>query len=135
MAKGHRILIARNGKEAIELTQLNRPDLILMDIQMPEVNGFQAIQTIRSDPQFQFIPIIALTALAMVDDRQRCLAAGADEYIAKPIPLNVLSLTIQTLLANTVANTVASTLESTLEKPCGDRHLENSPEMISEEMP
>ena len=131
MAKGHRILIARNGKEAIELTQLNRPDLILMDIQMPEVNGFQAIQTIRSDPQFQFIPIIALTALAMVDDRQRCLAAGADEYIAKPIPLKVLSLTIQTLLANTVA----STLESTLEKPCGDRHLENSPEMISEEMP
>ena len=104
MAKGHRILCAHNGKEAIELTQSKRPDIILMDIQMPDVNGFQAIQTIRSDAQLQSIPIIALTALAMADDRQRCLDAGANEYIAKPVSLKVLLLTIETLLENPLEN-------------------------------
>ncbi|MBW4520620.1 MAG: PAS domain S-box protein [Scytolyngbya sp. HA4215-MV1] len=98
-AKGYRILVAKNGREAIRLTQTHQPDLILMDIQMPEMDGLEAIQTIHQDPQLAQIPIIALTALAMQGDRQKCLAAGATEYLAKPVRLKDLNQTIQTLLA------------------------------------
>ncbi len=97
-AKGYRILLAKNGQEAIKLTQSHRPDLILMNVQMPEVSGFEAIQKIREDEELLSIPIIALTALAMIDDQQKCLDSGASEYIAKPVKLKQLTATIQRLL-------------------------------------
>ena len=98
-AKGYDMMVAENGREAIELTKLHHPDAILMDVQMPVLNGLAAIQELRCDPQFAKLPIIALTALAMQGDRDRCLAAGATEYMTKPVTLRVLAATIQELIA------------------------------------
>ena len=98
-AKGYDIIVAENGLEAIELTKLHHPAAILMDIQMPVLDGLSAIQQLRRDPQFAKLPIIALTALAMNGDRERCLAAGANEYLTKPVPLRLLAATIQNLIA------------------------------------
>ncbi|MEM9005255.1 MAG: PAS domain S-box protein [Cyanobacteria bacterium P01_F01_bin.86] len=97
-AKGYRILVATNGKAAIELAQAKRPNAILMDIQMPDMDGLSAIQCIRQLPGLQQVPIIALTALAMEGDQARCLAAGADKYLSKPVKLKQLALSIQELI-------------------------------------
>ncbi len=94
-AKGYQIIVAENGQKAIDLTQSERPDLILMDIQMPHVDGIQAITTIRQNPELVGIPIIALTALAMAGDRERCLAAGANDYLTKPVKLKQLNQRIR----------------------------------------
>jgi signal transduction histidine kinase/CheY-like chemotaxis protein len=97
-AKGYRIILAENGQEAIDLAQSERPDLILMDIQMPNMDGLEAISQIRQNPQLIKTPIIALTALVMAGDRERCLAVGANDYLAKPVQLRQLNLKIQELL-------------------------------------
>lgn len=89
-AKGFHILLARDGIEAIDLARSHLPHLILMDIQMPRLNGIQAIDALRRYAETAQIPIFALTALAMLGDRERCLAAGADEYLTKPVSLNHL---------------------------------------------
>jgi CheY-like chemotaxis protein len=99
MAKGYRIVLAKNGEEAISISLTAKPDLILMDIQMPVMDGLEAIKQIRQIPMLVNVPIIALTALAMTDDRDRCLTAGANEYIAKPVKLKQLAATIHQLLA------------------------------------
>jgi predicted ATPase/signal transduction histidine kinase/ActR/RegA family two-component response regulator len=93
---GYQILLAIDGEEAINLNKLHTPDLILMDIQMPRVNGLEAIQQIRGD--HSDVPIIALTALAMPEDRERCFKAGASEYLSKPVKLKQLASVIQQLL-------------------------------------
>jgi CheY-like chemotaxis protein/anti-sigma regulatory factor (Ser/Thr protein kinase) len=97
-AKGYQIVLATDGQQAINLAKLHHPDLILMDIQMPVIDGMEAIKQIRLNPDLVDIPIIALTALAMAGDRDRCLAAGANEYISKPVKLKQLDLLIQNLL-------------------------------------
>ncbi|NTW03013.1 MAG: response regulator, partial [Oscillochloris sp.] len=89
-AKGYQVTVAHNGIEAIERASESPPDLILMDIQMPEMDGLEATRRMRAMPHCATIPIIALTALAMPGDRERCLAAGANEYITKPIRLTDL---------------------------------------------
>ncbi|MBP0018559.1 MAG: PAS domain S-box protein [Cyanobacteria bacterium SBLK] len=99
-AKGYEIIRARNGREAIEQAQSQHPDLILMDIQMPEIDGFEAIRRIRENPELAATPIIALTALAMESDRERCLAAGARDYLSKPVRLKELVTKIQTILSH-----------------------------------
>jgi CheY-like chemotaxis protein len=80
------VLAATTGGEAIELVQ-STPDLdiVLMDIMMPEMDGYQTIGAIREDPAFRRLPIIALTAKAMKGDREKCLESGASEYLAKPV--------------------------------------------------
>lgn len=97
-ANGYRIIVAMNGEEAIALSETHQPDLILMDIQMPIMDGLSAIKLIRLNPNLADIPIIALTALAMDSDRQKCINAGANEYISKPIKLKALTQTIQSFL-------------------------------------
>jgi CheY-like chemotaxis protein len=96
--KGYRIMVARNGWEAFSQTKETQPDIIIMDIQMPEMNGLEAIRHIRSDKQNLSTPIIALTALAMTGDREKCLAAGANEYMSKPVSLKNLAKVVKTLL-------------------------------------
>jgi CheY-like chemotaxis protein/anti-sigma regulatory factor (Ser/Thr protein kinase) len=99
-AKGYRILLATDGQQAIALAKTEQPDLILMDIQMPVIDGMEAIKQIRLDPNLVDIPIIALTAFAMAGDREKCLAAGAKEYLSKPIKLKTLADTIWSILGN-----------------------------------
>lgn len=97
-AKGYDIIVAGNGREAIEQAISEQPDLILMDIQMPHVNGLEAIQAIRADDSVRDIPIIAVTALAMPGDLERCLQAGANDYVSKPVSLKGLLERIQAQL-------------------------------------
>ena len=97
-AKGCRLLIARNGLEAVAQAQAQRPDLVLMDIQMPVMDGLEAIRQLRTNADTCAVPVIALTALAMSGDRERCLAAGADEYVTKPFVLRELLVTMAALL-------------------------------------
>jgi PAS domain S-box-containing protein len=97
-AKGYRIILAKNGEEAIAFAKTHHPDLILMDIQMPIMDGLEATKHIRLDPKLINIPIIALTALAMTGDRDRCLEAGANAYLSKPVKLKELTATIFKML-------------------------------------
>jgi len=80
------VMSATNGRQAIEIIQ-NNPDInvVLMDIMMPEMDGYQTIREIRGDERFRSLPILALTAKAMKGDREKCLQAGASDYIAKPV--------------------------------------------------
>ena len=95
---GYRLATAHDGLEAIEKAQSIRPDVILMDIQMPAVNGLDAIARLRAQEHFATTPIIALTALAMPGDRERCLRAGANEYMSKPVSLKRMLQNIEMLL-------------------------------------
>lgn len=97
-ARGFRLLVVADGAAAITAAKTQVPDVILMDIQMPGVDGLEAIECIRQDRRLVNLPIIALTALAMAGDRDRCLAAGADEYLTKPVGLKHLVTTIHQLL-------------------------------------
>ncbi|WP_434685233.1 GAF domain-containing protein [Pseudanabaena minima] len=111
-AKGYVIVLANNGEEAIALAQSSKPDLILMDIQMPVMDGLEATRLIRQIPSLDHVPIIAITALAMENDVERCLAAGANDYLSKPIKLRQLTKMIQQFLTPDSYNSVRSNQES-----------------------
>jgi PAS domain S-box-containing protein len=100
-SRGYRLIFASDGQEAINMTIAQNPDLILMDIQMPVLDGISAIESIRANPDINNIPIVALTALAMIGDREKCLAVGANEYLAKPVQLSHLVTVIQKQLLKT----------------------------------
>ncbi len=97
-AKGFDVVFARTGQEALDRVAEELPLLILMDIQMPEMDGLEAIRRLRARPASAATPIIALTALAMPGDRDRCLEAGANEYMTKPVNLRRLTEMILTLI-------------------------------------
>jgi CheY-like chemotaxis protein/two-component sensor histidine kinase len=92
------VTVARTGAEAVTQIRATRPDVAVVDIQMPELDGLSAICQIRADPELGATPIIALTALAMPGDRERCLEAGANVYLAKPVSLHALLGTIAAVL-------------------------------------
>ncbi|MFV9503085.1 MAG: ATP-binding protein [Oscillochloridaceae bacterium umkhey_bin13] len=100
----YRVVIARNGAEAIERALEVSPVLILMDVQMPVMDGLQAMRRLRAMPGFATTPIIALTALAMPGDQERCLAAGADLYLSKPIGLRTLHAALHSCLSSQVVS-------------------------------
>jgi two-component system cell cycle response regulator DivK len=81
---GYRVLHADNGPIGMAVARYYKPDLILMDIQLPGMDGLQATRLLKADPETESIPIVALTAFAMKGDEERILAAGCDGYIAKP---------------------------------------------------
>ncbi|MDM0013918.1 response regulator [Variovorax sp. J22P168] len=89
--RGAVVEIGRNGREALEkLDQVADIDLVLMDVMMPEMDGLEATRRLRQDPRFEKLPVIAVTAKAMKDDQEQCLAAGANDYLAKPVDLDRL---------------------------------------------
>lgn len=95
---GYEVVAAHDGSEAIRKAEETDPDMIVMDIQMPSMDGMEALRRLRSNPRFTSTPILAITALVMPGDRERCLEAGANEYLSKPVNLNLLLKTIARLL-------------------------------------
>ncbi|MEB3231244.1 MAG: ATP-binding protein, partial [Leptolyngbyaceae bacterium] len=98
-AKGYRLIYAESGEEAIAQAMAHHPDVIVMDIQMPGMDGLEAMRQIRQQENLRGMQIIALTALAMKGDRERCIEAGANHYLSKPVRLKHLDLAIKELLA------------------------------------
>ena len=99
MRKGYEILIAEDGAEAVEAARVEQPDLILMDMSLPVVDGWEATRRLKADDATRTIPVIALTAHAMAGDRARALEAGCDDYEAKPIDFARLIEKIEARLA------------------------------------
>ena len=83
--RGHQVIAARDGSQGIELAQALRPALILLDIQLPVMDGYAVAEALRSSPALAHIPIVAVTSYAMPGDRERCLESGCDGYSEKPI--------------------------------------------------
>ena len=88
--KGFEVVVATNGQEALTLARSELPDLILMDLNLPVLDGWEATRQLKSSPELQAIPVIALTSHAMSGDREKALAAGCDDYDTKPIDLTRL---------------------------------------------
>jgi CheY-like chemotaxis protein len=84
-AFGHKALVARDGAEGIAVATQERPDLVVMDLQMPVMDGYEAASRLKEDAELSAIPLVAVTAYAMVGDRERIMAAGFDGYMTKPI--------------------------------------------------
>ena len=96
--RGFEVVFAVDGEHGVDLARSEKPDIILMDMSLPVMDGWEATQRLKGAPETQAIPIIALTAHAMASDRSKALAAGCDDYDTKPIEFNRLFGKIQTLL-------------------------------------
>jgi two-component system, cell cycle response regulator DivK len=96
---GFEVLIAENGQSGVDLTVSEKPDLVLMDMSLPVMDGWEATRRLKADPNTSAIPIIALTAHAMASDREMALEAGCDDYDSKPVDLTRLVRKIEQLLA------------------------------------
>ncbi len=96
--KGYEVVIAVDGEQGVALAQSENPDLILMDINLPVLDGWEATRRIKATPEIGSIPVIAITAHAMAGDREKALEAGCDDYDTKPIELSRLLEKIQRLL-------------------------------------
>lgn len=95
---GYETLLASNGEEAVEMAVAQLPNLIMMDIMMPEMDGLEAARRIRENPQTRTIPIIAVTALTSRKDKKKCLDSCCDDYLSKPFTASRLSSSITNLL-------------------------------------
>ena len=96
--QGHEIIEAHDGSEALLQAELASPDLILLDVNMPVMNGFEVLERLRANPQLAGIKVVALTAYAMRGDREKALEAGFDGYLTKPVDIQTLTQTIETFL-------------------------------------
>jgi|SRR4029450_8638347 len=103
--RGYQIVLAVDGEQAIDLARTARPDIILMDLGLPRVDGWQATRQLKSDPVTQRIPIIVLSAHAMTNDRDNALQAGGDDFDTKPIRFQSLLDKIEALLAKAATAT------------------------------
>jgi len=97
-AHGYRTLHTSDGFQVLDLARQNAPDLILMDIQLPEVSGIEITGWLKADPELQAIPIIAVTAFAMRGDEEKIRAAGCDDYLSKPIAVHQFIATVKKYL-------------------------------------
>ncbi len=116
---GHSLLCANDAETGLTLTRIHQPDLILMDIQLPGMDGLAATALLKKDPATAAIPIIALTAMAMKEDQEKTRVAGCDAYIAKPLRYKELYETINALLINAKPITTGVSFAGTL---LGDHH-------------
>ena len=96
--RGYEVILAPDGRKAVSLALSERPDLILMDMNMPEMDGWEATREIRLDPRMGSVPIIAVTAHGMVGDREKALEAGCDDHHTKPVDLPKLLVQIEAML-------------------------------------
>ena len=92
------VLEAENGEEALEMILAERPDIVLLDIQIPAFDGFEVLRRLRSDPRFDNLPVIALSAYAMQRDYEKALKLGFNDYITKPIDISALRVRIEEIL-------------------------------------
>ena len=99
-AHGYKTIQTRNGVEAVELTRQHMPDLILMDIQLPEVSGLQVTQWIKDDEKLRHIPVIAVTAFAMKGDEEKIRQGGCEAYLSKPISVAKFVETVRNYLGD-----------------------------------
>ena len=97
------IIEAKHGQEALELIQQERPDLVLMDIDMPVLDGLSAVRKIRQNPSLADLPVVAVTSFAMEGDREKGLAAGFTAYVVKPLRAAALREQVQQLLGRALA--------------------------------
>jgi two-component system, cell cycle response regulator DivK len=97
-AHGYAPLATRNGIEALDLARKHRPDLILMDIQLPEVSGLEVTKQLKDDDELRHIPVVAVTAFAMKGDEERILAGGCEAYLSKPISVSKFIETVRRFL-------------------------------------
>ena len=102
--QGYEVVMAVDGEEGVAKAQSEAPALILMDMSLPGIDGWEATRRLKAAPQTQQIPVIALTAHAMTDDRDKALAAGCDDFDTKPVELSRLLSKIQTLLGRRAAS-------------------------------
>jgi two-component system, cell cycle response regulator len=111
-AFGHTTLAAYDGEEGIEVARRERPDLIVCDVQLPRVDGYEVARRLKAEPTMRAIPLVAVTALAMVGDRDRVLAAGFDGYIAKPIAPETFVSQVEVFLTSERRSTSQQQLEA-----------------------
>lgn len=96
---GYQLLEADDGREALATARQTRPDLVLLDIQMPQMDGYAVLKSIREDPDLAGLRVVALTAFAMEGDREKALQAGFDDYVTKPIQIVGLRSLVRSLLS------------------------------------
>jgi CheY-like chemotaxis protein len=111
LRKGYQVVLALDGQSGLEMTQTEVPDLVLMDMSLPVLDGWEATRRLKADPATRHIPVIALTAHAMSSDREKALEAGCDDYDTKPVELPRLLTKIEALLSG---GEMAATVKPTL---------------------
>jgi CheY-like chemotaxis protein len=100
--RGYRVLVAVDGRQGLEMAASESPDLILMDMSLPELDGWEAARRLKTDPRLRSIPLIALTAHAMSGDREKAMEAGCNDYDTKPVDLPRLLVKIEALLGGVI---------------------------------
>ena len=101
--KGHRVLLAVDGGQGVDVARTEAPDLVLMDMSLPVLDGWEATRRLKAMPETKGIPVIALTAHAMQEDREKALAAGCDDYDTKPVEMARLLAKIEAILGGASA--------------------------------
>ena len=118
-ASGHTVLVAGDGEEGVEATRREGPDLLICDIQLPKMDGYTVARRLKGHPALRTIPLLAVTALAMVGDRDKVLAAGFDGYISKPITPETFVGQVEAFLRTAPQFSSVQTLaRSASEGPC-----------------
>jgi two-component system cell cycle response regulator DivK len=111
MLDQHDLLVARDGHEAIRMAYDHHPDIILMDLTLPKLSGWECTRSLRSDDKFNNTPILAITAHAMIGDREEALKAGCDDYFSKPIEIDAFIKFIKPYLSSSQPSSVSSSEE------------------------